>query len=173
MRQWKYEAYFNAISLEMFCKSCILFEKHKEYDGLNESEAKMAIEVIVKKAGHSLHKMLLGTSVIDSSKKQELLNANYDGYVVNQVVDILEAAYLEGRYPVCKPISRKLFPDYPLLSSGLSKFVRSFGREVLISLKADIDMQTIRSSIQAEISGTEQGERFCNLFFDGEIEKYL
>lgn len=179
--RWRhYQPLFNYMGLEMFCKSYILAEKHSEYESLNEEASKQKIDKIAKGCGHNLREMLNNINqLICGNKINNLLSLDFDGYTGVQIVGVLEAAYVETRYPVPRPISEK-FPIegtnlnwYPLLSSGLSKFAYAICREILLSLKSRFNITVKKIDIDKSILDEESGIRFCRLFFNNAIESYV
>ncbi|MBI5123199.1 hypothetical protein HZA75_05060 [Candidatus Roizmanbacteria bacterium] len=177
---WRhYQPLFNYMGLEMFCKAYILAERHSEYKVANDQDAKRKIDKIAKNYSHGLRKMLLEiNNLIGDNKVNNLISADYDSFTGDQIINVLEAAYIEIRYPVPEPISKK-FPIegtnlhwYPLLSSGLSKFAYSVGREILCSLKNKFGINISKNEIEKCILVEESGIRFCRLFFNDTIEKY-
>lgn len=181
--KWRhYQPLFDYMGLEMFCKAYILTERASEYENLNDQALKNKVNEIAKHCGHNLRKMLENiNNYIGANKIGHLLSTNYDSdnFTGNQLVDVLEAAYIESRYPVPKSISDK-FPIegtnlhwYPLLFSGLSKFAYSIGREILYSLKTKFKIGIPKTEIDKSILIEESGVRFCRLFFKDDIEKYV
>lgn len=180
--RWRhYQPLFDYMGLEMFCKAYILAERASEYESLNDQASKHKIDKIAKSCGHNLREMLEKiNNSIGTNKIVHLLSANYDSddFTGNQIVDVLEAAYIETRYPVSKSISKK-FPIkgtnlcwYPLLFSGLSKFAYAVSRGILYSLKSNFNVSVKKIDIDKSILIEESGVRFCRLFFNDDIERY-
>jgi hypothetical protein len=90
---------------------------------------------------------------------------------------------MESRYPAANPIYRqfpvrnsnggpKLFLD-PLGSSGLHKFAYRLSQEILIHLKGTATFPDLKLCVQKLLDKEDTGRRFTNLFFKGDINKYL
>lgn len=175
-----HSSFFNFMGLECFCKAHILAYRSTCYEHIGFSEAKDKIDKIAKKMSHDLRKMLTDVDRLNKENKIEsLLVQNFDSYTGNQLVDVLEAAYNESRYPVSKSISSKypiggteLFLN-PLRSSGISKFSYTVAREILLSLKNRYTIGISRKDIDVQILSKKEGKRFCNLFFSNEMDGYI
>jgi len=175
-----YEPFFDYMAVEIFCKAYILAKRSSEYEDLKDDMAiKTKVNKITKCCSHNLSEMLneLNESIGDN-KVNHVLSADFDSFTGRQIIEVLEGGYIECRYPVPQSISQK-FPIEgtdmhwdPLFSSGLEKFVRAIGREVLISLKTKSNVGIPRSYIDQTVLNKRSGERFCRLFFEDNIDKY-
>lgn len=115
-----YPPFFYCQGLEKICKAYLLGTKASEYEPLSEQEAKKKIDGIAKnlskclKQGHCLKEMieqLISLHVLDKSVLTKKY-ANYGAQDITgeKIIEILEKAYTECRYPVPDSISKR----YPL-----------------------------------------------------------
>jgi len=61
----------------------------------------------------------------------------------------------------------------PLRSSGLHKFAYRLSQEILLHLKGAETFSDLQISVQKLLGAEDAGRRFTNLFFKGDIKKYL
>ena len=176
-----YEPFFDYMALELFCKAYVLAQKASEFEGLkNDLEIKRKVDKIARACSHDLAQMLSElNNAIGDNRINHILSSNFDSFTGADIVKVLKAAYLECRYPVPESISQK-FPIEgtdmhwnPLYSSGLQKFVRAVGREVLLSLKTKFGLGIVRSYIDRVVLSKPSGERFCKLFFEDTIDEFI
>jgi len=168
---FRYEPFISTMGFEKVCKAYLLSEKSSEYDTLEREEAKKEIDSLAKDLGHKLKRMV--NEIKDSVHDQEferLINQDFDGYTGKTLIKVMEAAYLECRYPVPKHINRN-FPIKgesgmywePICSSGIQKFCFAFTGRIMIYLKENLDIPISKDEFDKIITGKD-GVRFCNLF---------
>lgn len=170
-KRWRhYQPFFDYMGLEVFCKAYHLCERSSEYETLNDEEARQKINEIAKGYSHGLKSMLEEINrLLGDNKINHLLSNIYDSISGSQAVEILESAYLVARYPMPElPIEEAL----PHLFSGPIKFAYAVGREILYALKTKFDI-SISNEINDFILKEETGQRFCHLFFNDNIQKYI
>lgn len=180
-----YATFFEIMGVEKICKGILLFHNASVYEQLSEQCARQRIEVELKKRwSHSLKKMLKDIStIIGQNKLNDILLARFDGFTGKEFRNVIEKGYMESRYPAANPIYRqfpvksakggaKLFWD-PLGSSGLHKFAYRLSQEILLHLKGEESFLDLRKSVEKLLGAEDTGRRFTNLFFDGNIQKYL
>ncbi|MEW6009573.1 MAG: hypothetical protein AB1629_08075 [Candidatus Omnitrophota bacterium] len=180
-RNWDYfQPFFDYMGIELFGKAYILAESSPEYEGLGNKEAKIKIDKIAKRYRHGLSRILKNINdFMGQNNINKILSQDFDGYTGKQIVKILEAGYIETRYPVPTSISDEYPIEgtdmhwLPLYSSGLSKFAYSIGREILSVLKAKFNVSIKKSEIEKLILVEEAGARFCRLFFKDNIADYV
>jgi len=181
----RYATFFNIMGAEKICKGILLFHNGEIYKQLGKQLARQKIEEEVKKRwGHSLKKMLKDIdAIIGSHKVEDILSASFDGFTGRQFVKVIEKGYMESRYPTANPVYRqfpikgttgdpKLFWD-PLESSGLHKFAYLLSQEVMLNLKGVTAFRSLRSFVKRLLGKGDTGRRFTNLFFKGNLKKYL
>ena len=180
-----YANFFEIMGTEKICKGILLFHNASVYEQLSERRARERIENELKRRwGHSLKKMLKEiATIIGQNKLKEILSRNFDGFTGREFRNVIEKGYMESRYPAANPVYRqfpvknsdgsaKLFWD-PLGSSGLHKFAYRLSQEILLRLKGDESFLDLRKSVEKLLGTEDTGRRFTNLFFDGNIGKYL
>ncbi|MFA5271554.1 MAG: hypothetical protein WC412_04335 [Candidatus Omnitrophota bacterium] len=171
---FRYKPFFHTMGFEMICKSYLLAEKSSKYEQLERKQAIQEINNLAKSWCHNIKEMVdeIKNSINDRDFSN-VLSEIYDSYSGKQFIKIMEAAYLECRYPVPNPIYEKFpieeYPDMywqPLRSSGLEKFCFAFTRKVIIHLKRKFNILIPKDTFDKIIIG-EAGTRFCNLFLEG------
>lgn len=177
---FRYEPFVNAMGFEKICKSYLLAENSIEYEDLSDDEAKKKINSLAKRWGHGLARM---TDEIKKSIGNEcvegIMNQDFDGYTGNRLIKVMEAAYLECRYPVPKHIHEE-FPIkgksdvhwVPIASSGIEKLCFAFARAVIISLKERFHITVPKDRFDQIVNG-DAGIRFCNLFLKDTPDDFL
>lgn len=134
---------------------------------------------------HSFKKMLKDIgAIIGQDKVDAILSTRFDGFTGNQFRNVVERGYMESRYPTANPIYRqfpvkkyskagaKLFLD-PLASSGLHKFAYRLSQEILLHLKAVENFSDLKISVEKLLGVEDTGRPFTNLFFKGDVKKFL
>lgn len=178
--QFRYEPFLNTMGFEKICKAYLLAENSFEYENLENDEAKQKINSLAKKWGHNLKRMVNKIKKgINDPKLENMINQNFDGYTGKQLIKVMQAAYLECRYPVPKHIHEK-FPIKgksdmywePICSSGIEKFCFVFTRTIVIHLKEKFNISISKDEFDKIITG-EAGVRFCNLFLKDVPEGFL
>ncbi len=174
----RYNAFFNAVGFEMVGKAYLLALKFNEYGNLPEQEAKQKIEKIARKYSHKLDKLAKKIErSIGGNAFQAIKAKDYDGFTGQQFLDVMEAAYIECRYPMPpNPVHRK-FPTgklkntfwEPINSSGMHKFCYAFSMEVIASLKRDYRICIPLDRLKEVVNG-KAGERFNRLFFGDKMD---
>jgi len=168
---FRYEPFFNTMAFEMICKAYLLAEKAGQYEHLKGNQAVGKIDKLAKCWGHHIGVMVDEiTASINDQDFQNLFSQKFNGYTGDQFVKVMEAAYLESRYPVPNPIHEK-FPIHghpgtywdPLCSSGLQYFCFSFTRRIMTYLKEKFGITVPKEEFDRIVTG-EAGERFCNIF---------
>ncbi|MFC1751865.1 hypothetical protein ACFL96_00515 [Thermoproteota archaeon] len=160
--------FHNSLGLEMIFKAYLLAIHSKEYESLGKSDAISQINTIAKEYGHKLVKMIDEIKEqIPSSELNVLLDTCYDAqFNGHELLEALQSAYFECRYPVPEPIHRKypmkgkedLWYD-PIVSSH-SKLCYSLACEIIKNL-VPISKERFKRIVKGE-----DRERFCNLFFE-------
>ena len=110
----RYKLFFTAMGIEKVCKSFLLAEKSSKYENLCEKQAMKEINKIAKKYNHKLKEMIftdicnstgcqdlikIQTKKYDTIKQYDLTGEQYD-LTGKVIIDCLEKAYDESRYPV-------------------------------------------------------------------------
>ena len=180
-----YATFFDIMGVEKICKGILLFHNAPVYEQLSEQCARQRIEEELKtRWRHSLKEMLKDIgAIIGQDKVNDILSARFDGFTGKQFRNVVERGYMESRYPTANPIYRQ-FPDKtskggpkifwdPLRSSGLHKFAYRLSQEILLHLKGAETFSDLQISVQKLLGAEDTGRRFTNLFFKGDIKKYL
>ncbi len=145
-----------------------------------DNKAKEKINSLAKGWGHDLEEMInkiagsIGNQIIENITSQ-----SFDGYTGKQLIKVMQAAYLECRYPVPRhiheefPVNGK--PDMywePIASSGIEKFCFTFTRTIITHLKEKFDILIPEDSFNEILNG-EAGVRFRNLFLKDTPDDFL
>lgn len=135
---------------------------------------------MAKKWGHGINKLLkeasafLGQDCVDSIKQQY-----FDGYKGQDLIRVIEAGYMESRYPTFRPfyehfkMNGKEIYRNPLKSSGITKFIYSVFRAILLNLKKEIEISELGKQFIDIYGAQEPTKRFISLAFEGNLNKYL
>lgn len=179
-RYWRtYQSFFEYMGLETLCKAYLLTLKANEFENLNEDDAIYKSNEIAKGFGHKLKSML--NKINDDIGENKIINImknDYDGFNGDKLVDVLEASFIETRYPIPKPISKEFviegtsFHWDPISSHGNRKLVYALSKEILISLKIKYGVGIHKASMESLLS-TPSGMKFCNTIFGQDIDVYL
>jgi hypothetical protein len=180
-----YATFFDIMGIEKICKATLLFHNAIIYEQLSEQCARQRIEEELKtRWSHSLKKMLKDIGpMIGGNTVNNILSARFDGFTGKQFRNVVERGYMESRYPAANPVYRqfpvrnshgdhKLFLD-PLGSSGLHKFAYQLSQEILLHLKTVVIFPDLEVYVQKLLGEEDTGRRFTNLFFKGNVSKYL
>src|SRR3989304_9412941 len=95
----EYSTFFCHQGLEKICKAYLIATKAAEYEDLSEKQALERIDKIAKGFGHELRKLMGLLCLKNVLSKADLLQ-KIGGYTGDELIDILEKAYIESRYPV-------------------------------------------------------------------------
>lgn len=167
---WPYKTFFLPQGVEKLCKAYILGKRAEEYISLPRQDALEKINKIAKESGHNL-KILINEHLPNNGLSlTSLLNMKYIDYTGTQLLEVLEAAYMECRYPMPNNISKK-FPTkikgayWDLLNSEEpGKFAYAVARQIIEAIEKDF-------SIIKPLEIPEEGiklndwQSFCQSFF--------
>lgn len=179
---FRYEPFMNTMGFEKICKSYLLAENSSEYEKFKDKKAIEEIDKLVKKKGwrHDLNGMVEKIKKsIGNQTVETLINSDYDGYTGKDLIGVMEAAYLECRYPVPDHIHKKfpikgktgMYSD-PIASSGIQKLCFAFTRLVMTKLKEKHNVSIPEGRFNEIVTG-EDGVRFCNLFLKNTRDKFF
>jgi hypothetical protein len=153
-------AFLYSISLELGCKSFLLYHQGGEYENLPFEDLKQKVDQIAKKKNHQLISMLKEISENFHVKAiKELLTKEYrrsGKYILTgfKFVEILESCYWEVRYPLPTSINDR----YPITDEKNSFYdvtidchLAFFVEQILNELELDI-INTDKKSIRGKIS---------------------
>jgi hypothetical protein len=169
----RYRPFFDYMGFELLCKSYLLGCRAKDYENLSFQNGLAKVNAIAKKElGHNLWDIICKIlRQKPTGKIAIILSRDFDGFSGDDFIKTLEAAYVECRYPVPEPISKK-FPipgskglsRDPILSTGLTKFSYTVAREILSYIKDDFSIEVPQGFLETLIPKSEF-LRFSNLFF--------
>ncbi|MBL7072337.1 MAG: hypothetical protein ISS33_01000 [Candidatus Omnitrophica bacterium] len=168
---FRYEPFFHTMGFEMICKSYLLAKESAKYENMERDQAIQKINTLAIQWGHNIKKMVDEIkNDINNPVFSAALSASYDSFTGDQFIKVMEAAYLECRYPVPKHIHEEFPIDgqtdlhwEPLASSGLEKFCFAFMKKIIIYLKKRFNIPIPKKEFDKIITD-EAGVRFCNLF---------
>jgi len=159
------------MGLEKFLKAILLYEQHTKYEALPLSEARAEINKMAMNLGHKFTKMIKSLSDSGLIDFDRIKQSDFDGYDGSQLIQAVEAGYMETRYPVPQLISDK-FPiegtdltHDPLSSSGLTKFIYALCNACYLRLASNIDFTQMLDQFRNTFQEKESFGRFNNLFW--------
>lgn len=161
--------------LEKISKAYLIATRSAEYENLAEEETLKKVNHIAKQYQHSLQK-LLDALISRNALTRAEVSRKVERYTGQEIVDVLEKAYIESRYPVPLPIYKKfpvsghskykMYHD-PLASTAPIKYSRKLALAVLKKIEEDFGIAIPRQKLATHISDGDW-KRFCNLFFGPE-----
>ncbi len=156
----EYGTFFCHQGLEKICKACIIAEKAAQWENLQEQQALQKVNKIAKELSHNFKRLI--TDCIPGT-----IQKHHD----EKMVQILEAAYIEARYPTPQPIHKKYpiagFPgaySYPLAESEPKEYARKTALIVLNKIESDFSV-TIPTNKTSSMIADEDWKRFQRVFF--------
>jgi len=159
------------MGLEKFLKAVLLYERHTEYEALPLSEARAELNKMAMELGHKFTKMINSLSDSGLIDFVRIKQPDFDGYEGNQLIQAVEAGYMETRYPVPQPVSNKFpiegtdFTHDPLSSSGITKFIYALCNACYLRLASNIDFTEMLDQFRDTFQHRESFGRFNNLFW--------
>lgn len=179
-----YEAFLYTMGVELMTKSYLLAMRADEFEGMELEERKACIDKMMRerKNGHQLRKM--ATAIQDDSEDEDftsLMNSVFrtSGKTGMTFLRIMEAGFLECRYPVPESISRDFPVDgcpgahwMPLHSTEIRDFSFPYARSILRLLNDQYGIKIPRERYK-NIINDEAGERFTNIFLNSNSISYV
>jgi len=187
-KKWhEYSTFFCHQGLEKICKAYILARSASTWEHLPEDKGLVRVNKVAKDLGHNLktlisclrsrHVLPMPSRTQTSSKKKGHGGVSYSQ---DELVEILEAAYIEARYPIpeCDQIHRQFQiwqdPDseetkgfsYPIGETAPIKYARKTALAVLKKIESDFSIKIPKE--KRYLSGRirdETWEKFRNIFF--------
>lgn len=182
-RWHEYSTFFCHQGLEKICKAYIIARSASTWDHLPENQALVQVNKIAKHLGHDLKTLiscLQSENVLPRPTRNQKSSKNKDrravSYSQDDLVMILQAAYIEARYPIPKssqihrryPLSNndKIF-SYPLGETAPIKYARKTALAVLNKIGSEFsilipqDKKCLSSQIR-----DDSWEKFQNVFFN-------
>lgn len=159
------------MGLEKFLKAILLYERHTEYESLPLSEARAELNKMAMALGHKFTKMIQSLSDSGLIDFDRIKQSDFDGYDGTQLIQAIEAGYMETRYPVPQPVSNKFpiegtdFTHDPLSSSGMTKFIYALCNACYLKLALNIDFTEMLGQYRDTFKHRESFGRFNNLFW--------
>ncbi len=175
-----YKIFNEILALEKVLKALLLYYSGNQYENLCEEQSKKQIENLAKGYGHKIKKMLKESSDhFGKAALDRLKSSDFDGFTGSEMIRAVEAGYMESRYPALKPVYEQfqtknldIYKD-PIGSSGVTKFVYTVNRLVLLCLKSKLSMSSVKERFMQTYGHMEGTPRFITLAFEGAIDKYL
>ena len=166
-----YALFSDIMGLEKLLKAYLLHLNSEKYSHLDIKGSKKIIECLVKKWGHSIKRMIKEINKIEQGK--------YDCYKGSELITVIEAGYMESRYPVSRPIYEQfkikgtdMYWDR-LGSSAITDLIYHLSRSILLSLSSEVALEKVGQEFMETHGSRESFGRFTNIFFKGEVKKYL
>jgi hypothetical protein len=176
-----YSTFFYHQGLEKICKAYLLGTLAEEYESRPVTKAKTNIDRLAKdkkKMGHNLKDMinkLISINVLHSNVLTKEY-AKYDGASITgeRIIEVLESAYLECRYPIPYAIHKK-YPiknkkgkkiGYwdPIGSSEPKTFAYDLGLEIMKKIEQNFKVNIPKNKFRTSIDDGEW-KRFSRIFF--------
>lgn len=179
-----YTAFFCHQGLEKICKAYLIGTMASDYEHLPKQNAVIEIDKIAKdkkKMGHNLKEMmnkLVSLNVLDNDiLLNKYTRCGKKDVTGKEIVEILESAYLECRYPVPNPVHKK-FPLSgkgkntiywsPIGSSDPEKFAKEIGLKIIKKVESDFKIKIPRDKLSSAIDDKDW-IRFRRIFFKDNI----
>jgi len=166
-RFYEYAAFCYHQGIEKTCKAYLLGARSAEYEALQEKEAEIKVDKIAKdkKMGHNLRSMI-DRLIFERVLEEGILTKKYyafdSKYICgSQVIESLEKAYLESRYPVPYATHEKHplgdLPGYwdPITSHIPGEFACEIGLEIIRGIESRFDMSISKDKIINAIDGAD------------------
>lgn len=182
---FRYQPLMNAMGFEKICKSYLLAQNSFEYENLSDALAKQKVDYLARRWSHNLRTMADKIAASIGVEIKTIMDKGFDGFTGEQLIETMEAAYLECRYPV----QRHLHEDFPMegqpnkyhdliASSGVEKFCFAFTRMVINELRKNFGIGIPKDRFDRMIHADvvidgNVGARFCNLFLEGTLPGFL
>lgn len=160
------------MGLEKFLKAVLLLECHAEYESLPLVEAQDKVNKIAMGLGHKFTNMIDNLSKLGMADIEQIKQLDFDGYTGAQLINAVEAGYMETRYPVPKPVSDKFpikntdFTHDPLSSSGITKFIYALCNACFHRLASNIDFTKMQNQFRDTFQHRESFNRFNSMFWE-------
>jgi hypothetical protein len=155
----EYGTFFCHQGLEKICKAYIIAEKAAQWENLQEQQAFQEVNKIAKELSHNLERLITDCIHGTIHKHDE------------EMVKVLEAAYIEARYPTPQPIHRNYpiagFPraySYPLAESEPKEYASKTALRVLNKIESDFSVTIPTNKTSSRIID-EDWKRFQRVFF--------
>ena len=176
----EYSTFFCQQGLEKTCKAYLLGCEAQAYESKPDKTAQKIIDSLVKDKkimGHNLEEMikkLISKNVLEKDILLKISSVHEGRGVTSQeIILILDKAYLEARYPVPYPVHEgypivkgKLKGKMwwgPIRSSDPRRFAFDIGYQIIIKIEKDFGVSIPRNSFSS--GSGKDWERFCNIFF--------
>ena len=179
--QWqRYSLFFCHQGLEKICKAYYLGECSLRWESLDDESALKEINKVAKTLGHDIR------CFVKYMQSREILppyTTNHPYYSEDNLLDSIQAAYIEARYPVPKPFhlardregkERFRISSAPnnwyhdlLGETAPLKYARSMARALLKRIELDFSVRSPESKFSDKISN-DNWTRFTNIFFKAE-----
>lgn len=179
VNKWcEYSTFFCHQGLEKISKSYLLAKKAKEYESLSWKDAVEKVDKIARNFGHDLQK-LFDLLCLENVLSAAGIKQEFQGYRGDELIDILEKAYIESRYPVISPIHKK-YPvanrnnyemySYPIGETAPINYARNIALTILKKIESDFSIPISKGKISNKITD-KSWKRFCNIFFGQGFDK--
>lgn len=169
----EYSTFFCHQGLEKICKAYLLLTEASQYENLTEKQALEKVDKIAKGFGHELQK-LLGLLCLKGVLSSTDMSQKYERFTGDELIRILEKAYIESRYPAPEPIHRRyaikinsnlrMFED-PIGMTAPIKFSQKIALKILKKIESDSSITISKDKISNKIADKDW-KRFCNIFFN-------
>ena len=168
----EYSTFFCHQGLEKICKAYLLLIEALQYENLTGKQALDRVDKIARGFGHELQK-LLGLLCLKGVLSSTDISQKYEGFTGEELIKILEKAYIESRYPVPEPIHRKYpvktnsslkMSQDPIRMTAPIKISRKIALKILVKIKSDFSIIIPQKKASSKIADKDW-KRFCNIFF--------
>jgi hypothetical protein len=168
-----YALFFEIMGLEKFLKAVHLYNRGSEYKEKDDEAAKICLDKIAKELGHDIKEILkkvkqdIGTSEINNIEKMK-----FDGYKGLDLIRVVNAGYIETRYPTPRlisdtfPIEGTSLTRVPLSGSGIKKFIYMLCNLAFQQLAKKENFSDVIIGFKLKFQHKESFKRFNNLFWE-------
>lgn len=173
------QAKFSEImGLEKFLKAVLLYHRHKEYESLPLTNARVKLDKIARELGHEVRQLLKKLPESCIQDVERIKSGGYDGYGGEGLLVAVEQGYTETRYPVPVPVHNNFpigetgFSHDPLGSSAFTDFVYALCNACFFELLRSVDFADVIKQFEEKFGHTKALGRFNNLFWEARCKKY-
>lgn len=169
----EYSTFFCHQGLEKICKAYLIGTKATDYESLPEQQALDKVNKIAKEIGHEL-RTLMGLLCLRNVFSEIDISQKIERYTGEDLIDILEKAYIESRYPISNPMHKKypihkkgnykMYND-PIKTTAPIKYSRKIALAVLKKIESDFSITISRDKFSQKIADKDWA-RFSKVFFD-------
>ena len=170
-----HQTFYAIMAVEKHFKALLLYHHRAEYESLSDkgenNQAQKKVQHIARSYSHDFEEMKKKIQLfLPDSGIGGLIEKKYYTYSGEQLLKILQDAYMESRYPTTKHVFRS-FPSGtkgiyfdPLSSPGFHCFTRTLCEFVIVQLTEIVNVDKVLNSATKQYQHLDSFRRFKNLF---------